>query len=357
MFKFKRELLLAVLLILTLGVAYFTYPLRRIERFSHLHGSDPDYFSLAYQDDILYVFSRHNEILVFDIENPKKLELLGIVDFPYNLERATGITVNGDFVYVVSNSDELIVVDVSDLKTTRVIGRYSPSVNDSFSMSMLIENDVGYLMENDIWETGSPNYQFLHILDIGAPETIVEYSMITDGGIPLEIANEKILFVESPNTTHSTNYLSYIKVIDVSNPVEPHIVVDLVEYQSPTAVAVDKNSVYIGANGRFYVTETEDFENYVVLGMLPDEQVIRGIIPVGDYVFYWNFYRVGVIDVSNPSTPKIIGSRRLSTGRDFIFKEGYIFVADDTGLYVYETELLLNDFLNDIRDIIFSLTY
>lgn len=344
--KFKKFILIIVGVIAVSSYLAYVYPLRLIETYSHTQENPPRYFHVEKQGDNLYVFSRFEELLVFDISDPKEIELKELIEFPFNLDKASEISLQGDYVYIVAQKSELIVVDISRLETPRVVARYFPPETYSFISKNLIEENVAYVAE----VITSPYYR-LHILDVSDPLAIKENSQLDRAGIPLEVVQGKYLYLDAANSIFEQSILGNLKIVDVSDPANPQVINDLKNYRGVWDVEAHGNHLYIAANGQFLVTEISDPVNPLEVGILNRNIFIEELIPVEDYVYFLSAFRVGVIDVSDPNDPILLGYRKLRQGKDFTVSERYVYVADSFGLYVYKTGFIANPLLKIIENI------
>ncbi len=274
---------------------------------------------------------------------------------------AKDVAVRGAFAYVVVEKRwpydhktafmadvRLMVIDVSSPSRPREVGRYDfNSADTSFSNYGIRATDryvyvvIGHYDEHE--DNG------LHIIDVGNPSSPrrVGHYHIEGGATAIDIAG-KYAYVTttqafsrklSESTPRpNTPFIGKVSllVLDISEPSNPEELGRYEPERAPPAfeeVVLKSNYAYVGSRGGLLIVDVSTAQSPKEVGIysfspliqLPYVPDVYGISIAGNYAYLAGRI-LGILDISNPSAPALIGWGSVG-GRDIAVSGSYAYLA------------------------------
>jgi len=338
--KKKIGLIFVPLFFLMLAGVYFIYfsPIRFVGKYEA--SDDPDfsaYSELGSHDNNLFVLREgHNvypdELLIFDISERSKPELISGTEFSPSLGGVRGMTIDGEYLFIVSITRGILVVDISRMQSPQLVSEYDWEQHGGYGSTLLVRDKIGYI-RSVITDEAERDEQ-LYVLSLENPLAITVLSATREGGTPLSIENNYLYTAAMFDAQQSAR--RYLKILDVSDPGNPVVVKELFDVDSLTDAQIQGEKLYLSGGDGFLVADISDPANPLMLGKV--EWVSDEIVVDKQYVYALHPWYVQVIDVSDANKPVIIDAERITQGRDFTLVDDYIYVVDwSDGLFVYKT--------------------
>jgi len=179
------------------------------------------------------------------------------------------------------------------------------------------------------------NGETLQVLDISKPSSLSKIGQVRLKGSAQDI-------VLSGNYTYLVT-LSYLIIVDISDRKNPIVVASLYfEGSRLQSIALSSDHVYLAADNGLFIYDVSNPHHPVYQAKYPCE--LTDVAIWGNYAIcvcaYWKFpehleksYGVEVIDISFPTSPKLIGTFKL--GKDYVPRE--IDVSADGYAYVCQS--------------------
>ena len=227
-------------------------------------------FSIAHQNNYVYIVSIGDGLKIVDVSNPISPSLTGTLSIVLPVRLA----VKDNYVYLLDqNLGELHIIDVSIPAT--------PSISSSLAIgssprSVVVDDNYAYVVD-----IGSNDLKIINISNPASPA-------ITGS---LALGNPMSVDVDG-NYAYVVDQVSQdLKIIDVSNPAVPTITGSLAIGSSPISVDVDGNYAYVVDTG------SDDLK---------------------------------IINISNPAAPAITGSLAIgSSPTSLVVSENYAYIVDN----------------------------
>ena len=243
--------------------------------------------------------------------------------------------------------------NVSSLNN-ETIENLSVSGNYAFATITGTSNQYPYGTTRDLY--------VIDVSDSAAPAEVGHYNI---GGSTMDNIDG---VVADGDYVYMTTYYSGFRVLDVSNPGNPHEVGSTYDGSSvySSLLSVSGNYAYVvcGDGGNFpdlHVIDVSDPTNphevsSIAYGSTSNPTEIRGVYVTKGYAYVTTTEYIGgsnnnivrvlhIIDVSNPGSPHEVGSYKTSgdrsiQGQDFIYEKvyvsgGFAYVTADNGLHIF----------------------
>ena len=264
-------------------------------------------------------YTNGGDLHIADVSHPSVPEVVGQIEMPeLDIHQ---IAVQGGYAYVVGtefSSGSLRVIDVANPRAPVEVGRFD--VTDASATTVTVSGAnayVGYFIPG-----GFP----FRVLDVSDPQHPVEVGTAPTHWVYDVAVADHYAYVSSGDI-----FLSYLEVIDVSDPSAPVVLVTIFYFGGQ--IAVDNSYLYAAGGSGLRVIDVSDPSNPVEVSFvdLPDG---AGDVAVSSGFAYVTDYPAGlrVIDVSHPTAPVEVGfvdTDGLPTGVSV--SDGYVFVADGNG--------------------------
>ena len=324
-----------------------------------------------------------NHFTVVDVSDPTHPSIVGSLTDP-NLGGPEGVYVSNRYAYVVGeNNNSLSIIDISDptnptLVTTLIDDTYLYNPEDIY-----VAGDYAYIVgHGDKWDS-SYDGDYLTIVDVSNPnnpQIVASLPGCYQMEIPYSVfVSGKYVYVASQGNSNDKNgSLAVIEISGIKSPAAniEDLVVGALEVEEDLQIA---NSLYVdgslnvGPGGIFtngVLTAAGSGINYfagkvgigtsqptqkltleggnflqtakgtpTIVGSISDPQLdgIDHTYVVGNYAYTANWVgdRLTIIDISNPSSPTIVGSVQNSSildGAGAVYVAGdYAYVAANAG--------------------------
>jgi hypothetical protein len=237
---------------------------------------------------------------IIDISDPTNPSIVGA----HSTRWAEDVFVSGTYAYMVDRDTGLKIIDISDPTTPQVVGSYNMTGD---TRGIFVSGDFAYVTN---WSSG------LHIIDISDPTNPVAL------GNCLGWAN-KVFVVGSYAYVAADDFY----VVDVSDPTNPEVV-GFYDTNYALDVSVSGSYAYLvtGASGYIkgglQIIDISDPKNLQIVGSLVISGGADRIFVFGDraYVASWYYTALRIVDISNPTSPKTIGT----LGSGFAFYDVFV---------------------------------
>lgn len=272
---------------------------------------------LCVRDQYVYVADGDAGLRIVDVTDPADPREIG--SFVTGAE-AYDVALRGNYA-CVSGRGGIRVIDVSDPADPFEVGDYHI---ESWTSGVAVSGDYAYL---------ASNYRGLRIIDISNPANPFEIGAYDTPGYSRDVAvTGDYAYVADDN--------GGLRVIDVSDRANPREIGFEDTRRGAMAVAVSGNYAYVGNGIRFQVIDISDPSNpWEVVSRRSWGDQLPGIAIEGDLAYFANERRgVRVRNISNPAVPDIAGEYETGAQAYGVAVRGdYAYVADHLpGLYVLD---------------------
>lgn len=234
------------------------------------------------------------------------------------------VFVSGNYAYVASREDNsLSIVDVSDPAAPFIKGSISDGAGGAllkYPSSVKVTGNYAYVV--------SQLSNSLEVVDISNPATPVHKGSIVDGSGGAVMNYPYSVYVSGSYAYVASFSSSSLEIIDISNPASPAHKGNIVHNPIGTgALLAGPRSVVVSGNYAFVASDPNSLEIVDVTNpSLPQHKGniassdLNGPFSVfvsGNYAYVASALssRLGVIDISNPVTPAIVGGISDGVGR------------------------------------------
>jgi hypothetical protein len=279
--------------------------------------------TIAVQGDLVYCSSKTG-LVIYDASDPAHITRIGTADVG---SAALSVAVAGNYAYLGMASDELRIFDVSDPTLPVQVGRYS----GMGAGQIIIDRGYAYV---------GGNFSGYYVLDLSDPAYPVEVYHVVSSDYPY--VGTMVISGNYAYVPYNSMSFIEVRVRDISDPRAP---------QDIGAFAIPNGSWPIAASpGRLYLGDTAggvriwDVSNpasarelgSIDTGYVPEQAVVSGDyafvreeLPTVEYV--WDELPdrdiIHVIDASNPSAVREVGSFAITGRMSYIAHAGAILYA------------------------------
>jgi len=325
--KTKKLISISILLITIFTIYYLYYP-KQWEYIEHyqpypvkLESRNYKYKNVSVQGNRIFLSDLANHIFILDSSNLHNIVELSQIILEGNI---TDIKIYNDFLFVVNSKVGLQIIDVTQPDNPIMVDTYFPTGEDGmFTTDLLISGDTAFLQD----QFGK---KYLHILDIHDPKNIETIALIQEGGYPLAIHRD-LLVTDSAILGWNHKGINLFDISDLENP-------QLIYYESAYGITTDADfnngNLILATKTGVYSVDVSNPRNPI---MLESHKLYyyNAVIQNGK-IFASVILNLRVIDISKNMRIKL--RRKMPQVRDIVYYEGYIYIADDTGLYIFEAE-------------------
>ena len=293
--------------------------------------------SLAVSGSVVYVADRNLGLHVVDVSSPAEPRPVG---FYSPMGFADGVAVAGSYAYVAAGRYGFRVVDLADPRRPKEVGAFDTQ-NSATTVSVSVSGSFAY-MSTFGW----------HVLDIsdpahplgdssygGGPEVGMPRDQLVHGDT-LYVANEwgfALLDVSQPGS------LCLLSFLDFSGGRGP----GTAGLPTATGVAVSGDVAYVAAEeGGLWTFDVSNPRNPTLLSVFDEpvtpeleekgkveEVVMADVAVAGNLVYIADHEFLRIVDVTDPRSPKGLGSYRLPTevsgwGPSLAVAGSTVYVAD-----------------------------
>jgi len=264
---------------------------------------------------------------VYDISNFSDISLLCQIDTP-DIVRST--LLNDDILYMVGDINGLTVYEISDLDDPTLLNQYFPEFNWC---------DIDLVAENLILTGRSRGVQTIDLTEEDDLEIISSIGSV--GKIDRVYVHADIAYVIGENNK--------IRSVDVSNPVSPEILCELILGNNSNGSLTD-----LAASGDYAFISTENMGMRVVNISNPSNLIevsstsyngIQNTIDIsGNYAFVGGD-NLQNYDVSDPLNPSLVFSTHEGYYQDILIRDQYLYYTDG-GQNIYVLDISDPDYLS-----------
>ncbi len=146
---------------------------------------------------------------------------------------------------------------------------------------------------------------------------------------------------DGSNTVEEIN--SVIYAVDVSDPVNPHMILEFdggrwKNRGGYASLAASDKYLFGGQyNVGLRIVDISDPNSLRTIGVLKGSSPIRELVVSGDTLYMLGDFRFRVVDISNPSRPKIVAQTDLRSYSGVVFGD-YVYASNNisNGTYIFE---------------------
>ena len=287
-----------------------------------------------------YVTSEYTSgLVVIDITDPSNLTIAGSFVDTTLLSGVRGIDIVGDLAHLCTQQGRFVIVNISDPRSPSLVGSMMPSASLADAFRTAVAGNYAYV---------TTYHNSLAVVNITDLTDIVVITVVGNSTtMPVPVGLEIVGNYMYVATHHG------IVLLDISDPSNPaivnegriaHDVSDTDTFAYGQDVAVVGNLLYMACQSGFYhrglavvdISTPSSLSEVAFFGENPNSflEDAAGVKVAGNYA-----YVVGdegsftVIDVSNPSQPRLISSivdPRLDGAEGFAVAGDYAYVASNS---------------------------
>lgn len=311
-----------------------------------------------------------NSMTVFDVTQPTSLTFLNTIQNAQGsaqLLTPMSINVSGNYAYVVGGSNALEIMDISNVtKTTPPVHKASVVNADGIPLSdprsIVVSGNYAYIAS-----TGS---SALEIVDITSPTAPLHKGSLTTASNQAKIVGCRSLAASGNYAYLASNGSNSVDVIDCANSANPVHVTTVNNgdggafIKRPSAIAVSGKYAYIvndldgsGTEPMLQVLDISSPTNPSPVGKLLSAYPGSAIAVSGNYAYITTTNSIGdelnpsqlvfkVIDISNPSTPAIVGTYTSTIDYAPVYPNYHSISVSGNYAYVAAGSFLIFDITN-----------
>jgi hypothetical protein len=281
-----------------------------------------DSFAAGIKDDVLFVSDMsYRGLKVINITDPTSPQFIDsyLEDDPHGV--AHWFDIVDELLYFADFGDGLEIINISNPAHLTKITSWTDGFNVD---SVVVKNDYAYTIG---FEAG---VRILNITDFESITKISEYK-ITDNSYASINLVDNYLYIGEINSTASV-----MKIIDITDPINPTLVNEIIEVSIIFGFQVIEDILYIGsaAEGILIYNVTNPAQPLLLNQYNSDIDLIGGLSVVDDYLFTVDFTqkKLKVINISNPYSPVLIKQKEgFVAPSDVVVKGNYLYVCDHAG--------------------------
>lgn len=281
-----------------------------------------DSFTAGIKDDVLFVSDMdYRGLKVINITDPTSPQFIDsyLEDDPHGV--AHWFDIVDEILYFADFGDGLEIINISNPSHLTKISSWTDGFNVD---SVVVNNCYAYTIG---FEAG---VRILNITDFESITKISEYK-ITDNNYATIFLVDNYLYIGEINSTNSV-----MKIIDITEPVNPTIVNEIIEVSNIFGFQVIEDILYIGSatEGILIYNLTNPAQPLLLSQYDSDISLIGGLSVVDDYLFTVDFTqkKLKVINVSNPYSPVLIKEKEgFVAPSEIVVNGNYLYVCDHAG--------------------------
>lgn len=283
--------------------------------------------TLEVVDDYAVIADNSLGAILIDVSDPTTPS---IRDFDEYYGYATGLASEDGSFFVTDDGGNLSILQVSDSGNFQTVHREDLG---SESYHIDVNNNIAYVTSLVL-----PNFEWgLQVVDVSDrynPEVIGQLSI--HGNPTSFLIVDTLIFVIGVEDNPA---VSYITILDISNPLVPEEISFFSAPSTPTGLDVEGHYCYlISFYSRMWIYDISDLSEPVLVSTSNAPTESRSIKVQNNYAFIASDAgQLYIKDVSNPANPTPAGY--YSTGipmKEIEFKGCYGYVVESTGMSVYD---------------------
>lgn len=258
-----------------------------------------------------------NVIDISDLNNPTNI-------YYFDCGFVFEIDVEGDYAYTSSGNGGIVIVDISQPRNFNIVKRYNTS---TYYTDVIIRDTFMFLLAHK---------KGLEVVDISNPANPVEvshlyengtYSMEYMGYAHLDIKDNYVFLGHSENN---------FKVIDISDIQNPSTIYTTSISSDNTEVYVVNNLLFLGIRDELRIYDISNPSAPAQLTRMVDFALPSYLTMHGETLIVYDD-RLVAVDMSNPSSPNIIGINNTFT-HDLFFDGDFLFSSEQK-FSIYKLDL------------------
>lgn len=255
-------------------------------------------------------------IRIIDISTPATPTETGFYDSP-GTALSVAVSASGQFAYLADDTEGLFIIDVSTPATPEEVAHLTtPFIN---TRNVTVSNNHVYVSE----------YEEIDVIDVTVP-----ISPVYKGSIPATGSGYGDMTVNG-NYLYKPGGVGGLQVVNISNPATP---ATAGFYKTPS------HALDIAVIGQYAYVINEDVEKelQVINIAIPQSPAVTGTYTVTDKAYSmdltWDLFSatayiaaddyLEIVNITNPSTPALIGKLPLFTAVDVVVSGNYAYLAD-----------------------------
>ena len=263
-----------------------------------LSGGVPTYIRLSEDGKYAYVTVANSRLAVVDVSDPSSPKEVG-----YYHAKASDVYISGGFAYLAASNQGLQVVDISDPRRPKGISSYE--TGDEVH-GVYVSGNYAYVAY------GFGGLRILDVSDPSNPREIGSLRRISEGSF--DVGGRAMDVWVSGNLACLLEQGGGLSIIDISTPTSPR---RLAFYTVPGSfpyrgqIRVSGHYVYIvGFEDGLIIVNISDPEHprYVSSIGGTDSKLVLGVCLSDDLAYIATMSGLEIIDVSEPSSPRKVGT-------------------------------------------------
>jgi hypothetical protein len=253
-------------------------------------------------------------------QNDTGLTIVGSVE---TTDDAKGVYVSGNYAYVAADDEGLQVIDIINPESPEIVGSLEMQ-NSGRAWFVHVSDGYAYVV-SDLGGTFS-----LEAIDIGDPEDPASVGYFGTQGSPQDLhVSGTYAYVVWQATSVTGQQQGGLKIIDISDPEDPVRASYTSTGTGAQGVFATGNYAYVADGGWrglliFDVSNPEDPNRTSAL----DIEDATKVYASGNYAYIAGAGDLQVIDISDPQSPRTVGSVERSTGAQGMYVTGsYAYIA------------------------------
>lgn len=258
-----------------------------------------------------------SDLVVLDVSDPLNPRCLS----RHNTGRyVRDLVLAGPYVFLAAQG--LIVMDISDPRNPQELSRYGI---DSMATDIKLEGDYAFLAA-----VGNG----LLIFDVSNPEQPQLVSQTTFPDAAVESASIDVTAIDFVDqyayVLVQGDYPYFIAILDVSNPAAPKEIRRFVPETQYSTWDIVVHGQYAYLNGGIQVIDIVDVSDPLaphLVGSVDTPGLPIQYVVDGDYVYVGDSFKISVINVANPAQPEVVGFYEVGNSSiakigDFLYTVG-----------------------------------
>jgi hypothetical protein len=271
---------------------------------------------MVVKDSLIYVTSERSGLLIVDISNPEKPNLLASAE---SSSGAYGLAIHGDFAYVTfGDANGLQIFDISNPNSPSLTGNLNIP---GLTLAILLDDDFAYIAE---WNSG------LKAVDVSSISNPTLAGGFTTSGAIRDIAVKDGYGYAAGSRWQAGN--AGMQIVDLSDSSHPAEVTELL-LPGPEIADIEIHGNYAYVADLFegmQIVEISDQSSPTIIGSYPTPDHCLDIEISGSLAFTANdLMGLEILNITNPETPELIGSFPVSGSvTSLAVKDEYLFLYE-----------------------------
>lgn len=286
-------------------------------------------------DNYAYLIGAYNGLVSFEVNDPFSPGFSGRIDLNPVLSR--NIAKSGHYAYIAHDYSGLVIADISIPSSPIIVGNYSCNPSD-----VAISGNYAYVLD------GSGKLLILNITNPASPTFVSIFNVGWYGAGPDIAVSDNYAYI-ADNTG--------LVIVDISTPSSPVLAASYnpSPYRLTFDLAIVDKYVYLATIDGIDIVDVID--PFSPKSVCKYDIYATSIDVVDKYAYVSSMNpNIVILDVSNPSSPNLVGNYNTAGGPCDVAVEGnYVYVADGgNGLVILRPNLLQYELNKVSRDTIYK---